>query len=105
MSRVRSPFLVLITASLISLFPALILLDWLVDGAVIGTSPLQKRVRTGSHVVELALAGYEPFREVVDVPSAGLSFLSNVGPAFELPTNTSISPSLSKSSTANPLQP
>ncbi len=46
-----------------------------VDGAVIGTSPLQKRVRTGSHVVELALAGYEPFREVVDVPSAGLSFL------------------------------
>jgi hypothetical protein len=45
------------------------------DGEAVGTSPLQKRVRTGSHVVELALAGYEPFREVVDVPSAGLPFL------------------------------
>ncbi len=46
-----------------------------VDGAPIGTSPLQKRVRTGSHVVELALDGFEGFREVVDVPSSGLSFL------------------------------
>ena len=46
-----------------------------VDGTAIGTSPLQKRVRTGSHVVELVLDGFEPFREVVDVPSAGLSFL------------------------------
>lgn len=46
-----------------------------VDGAAIGTSPLQKRVRTGSHVVELSLDGFEPFREVVDVPSSGLSFL------------------------------
>ena len=45
------------------------------DGEPVGTSPLQKRVRTGSHVVELALEGYEPFREVVDVPSAGLPFL------------------------------
>ncbi len=47
----------------------------LLDGEPVGTSPLQKRVRTGSHVVELALEGYEPFREVVDVPSAGLPFL------------------------------
>ncbi len=45
------------------------------DGEATGTSPLQKRVRTGSHVVELALEGYEPFREVVDVPSSGLPFL------------------------------
>ncbi|MDP2344944.1 MAG: PEGA domain-containing protein [Deltaproteobacteria bacterium] len=45
------------------------------DGEPVGTSPLQKRVRTGSHVIELGLAGYEPFREVVDVPSAGLPFL------------------------------
>lgn len=45
------------------------------DGEAVGTSPLQKRVRTGSHVVELSREGYEPFREVVDVPSAGLPFL------------------------------
>jgi hypothetical protein len=45
------------------------------DGEAIGTSPLQKRVRTGSHVVELALDGHEPFREVISVPSAGLAFL------------------------------
>lgn len=47
----------------------------MLDGEPVGTSPLQKRVRTGSHVVELALEGFEPFREVVDVPSAGLPFL------------------------------
>ncbi len=45
------------------------------DGEAIGTSPLQKRVRTGSHQVELALDGFEPFREVVSVPAEGLSFL------------------------------
>ena len=45
------------------------------DGERVGTSPLQKRVRTGSHLVELSLAGYETFREVVDVPSSGLPFL------------------------------
>lgn len=45
------------------------------DGEVIGTSPLQKRVRTGSHVVDLAMDGFEPFREVVGVPADGLSFL------------------------------
>ncbi len=45
------------------------------DGEVIGTSPLQKRVRTGSHVVDLAMDGFEPFREVVAVPADGLSFL------------------------------
>jgi len=45
------------------------------DGEPVGTSPLQKRVRTGSHVIELTREGYEPFREVVDVPSAGLPFL------------------------------
>ncbi len=45
------------------------------DGEPVGTSPLQKRVRTGSHVIELALDGYEPFRDVFDVPSTGLPFL------------------------------
>ncbi len=46
-----------------------------IDGEPIGTSPLQKRVRTGSHMLELALDGFEPFREVVNVPSDGLAFL------------------------------
>lgn len=45
------------------------------DGEPIGTSPIQKRVRTGSHMVELTLDGFEPFREVVNVPSEGLAFL------------------------------
>jgi hypothetical protein len=45
------------------------------DGEPLGTSPLQKRVRTGSHMIELSLDGFEPFREVVTVPSDGLSFL------------------------------
>ena len=45
------------------------------DGAPIGTTPVQKRVGTGNHVVELALEGFEPFREVVDVPADGLPFL------------------------------
>jgi hypothetical protein len=45
------------------------------DGEPIGTSPIQKRVRTGSHMVELTLDGFEPFREVVTVPSEGLAFL------------------------------
>jgi hypothetical protein len=45
------------------------------DGEPIGTSPLQKRVRTGSHMVELTMDGFEPFREVVTVPSEGLGFL------------------------------
>jgi hypothetical protein len=45
------------------------------DGEAIGTSPLQKRVRTGAHTIELRLQDYEPFREVVEVPSSGLPFL------------------------------
>jgi hypothetical protein len=45
------------------------------DGQAIGTSPVQKRVRTGSHSVELALDNYEPYKEVVDVPAEGLPFL------------------------------
>jgi hypothetical protein len=45
------------------------------DGEAVGLSPLQKRVRTSSHTVELSLDGYEPFKEVVDVPSGGLPFL------------------------------
>jgi hypothetical protein len=45
------------------------------DGEVIGTSPLQKRVRTGAHTIELSLQGYEPFREVIEVPSSGWPFL------------------------------
>ena len=45
------------------------------DGDVLGRSPLQKRVRVGVHGVELALDGYESWRDVVDVPAAGLPFL------------------------------
>jgi tetratricopeptide (TPR) repeat protein len=47
----------------------------LLDGVPLGLSPIQKRVRTGSHVVELALDNYEPFKEVIDVPAGGLPFL------------------------------
>jgi hypothetical protein len=46
-----------------------------VDGKEIGASPVQKRVRVGSHAIELALEGYEPFKEVVQVESGGLPFL------------------------------
>ncbi len=46
-----------------------------VDGKTLGTSPVQKRLRTGSHVVELTLIDYEPYKEVVEVPSGGLPFL------------------------------
>ncbi len=45
------------------------------DGVIIGASPLQKRIHIGSHVIELDLQDYEPFKEVVDVPSSGLPFL------------------------------
>lgn len=45
------------------------------DGKVLGVSPVQKRVRVGEHLVELALDGYEPFKEVVQLDSAGLPFL------------------------------
>jgi PEGA domain len=45
------------------------------DGEVVGLSPIQKRVRTGSHVIDLSLEGYQPFKEVVDVPTGGLPFL------------------------------
>jgi tetratricopeptide (TPR) repeat protein len=68
------------------------------DGEAVGTSPLQKRVRTGSHVIELALEGFEPFREVVDVPSAGLSFLQPLKalppPPPPPPTNAEIAADL-----------
>ena len=47
----------------------------LLNGEPIGLSPIQKRVRTSTHTIELSLDGYEPFKEVVDVPSAGLPFL------------------------------
>lgn len=45
------------------------------DGEVLGASPIQKRVRVGSHVVELELEGFVPFKEVVDVPGGGLPYL------------------------------
>ena len=45
------------------------------DGEVLGTSPIQKRVRVGSHVVELELEGFVAFKEVVDVPGGGLPYL------------------------------
>lgn len=47
----------------------------ILDGKVLGLSPVQKRVRTGSHVVELHRDDYEPFKEVIDVPTGGLPFL------------------------------
>ena len=47
----------------------------LLDGKSVGVSPMQKRVRASSHSIELALAGYEPFKEIVEVPSSGLPFL------------------------------
>lgn len=45
------------------------------DGKDIGLSPLQERVKPGSHTVELQLEGYESFKEVIDVPPEGLPFI------------------------------
>ncbi|OGQ23918.1 MAG: hypothetical protein A2138_10930 [Deltaproteobacteria bacterium RBG_16_71_12] len=45
------------------------------DGELFGTSPMQKRLRTGSHLVELELDGFLPFKEVVDLPAGGLPYL------------------------------
>lgn len=53
------------------------------DGEPIGTSPLQKRVRTGSHMVELTMDGFEPFREVVTVPSEGLELRAAIKAALD----------------------
>jgi hypothetical protein len=68
------------------------------DGEPIGTSPLQKRVRTGAHTIELTLEGYEPFREVVDVPSSGWPFLQPLKalppPPPPPPTNAEIAAEL-----------
>lgn len=47
----------------------------LLDGKEVGRAPLQKRVKVGSHAIELVLDGYEPFQEVVEVPSEGLPFM------------------------------
>lgn len=47
----------------------------LVDGKRVGSAPVQTRVAPGNHVVELELAGYRPFKEVVDVPAEGMPFL------------------------------
>lgn len=46
-----------------------------VDGAELGVSPIQKRMRVGSHVVELDLDGFLPFKEVIDLPAGGLPYL------------------------------
>ncbi|MBI1947383.1 MAG: PEGA domain-containing protein [Deltaproteobacteria bacterium] len=45
------------------------------DGELLGISPIQKRLRTGSHLVELELDGFLPFKEVVDLPAGGLPYL------------------------------
>ncbi len=47
----------------------------LVDGKDEGKAPLQTRVKLGTHTIELKLDGYEPFKEVVNVPEDGLQFL------------------------------
>lgn len=52
----------------------------LLDGKEVGTAPLQDRVAIGSHVIELTLDGYRPFKEVVDVPAEGLPFLQPLEP-------------------------
>jgi hypothetical protein len=70
----------------------------ILDGEAIGTSPVQKRVRTGAHTIELKLDGYEPFREVVDVPSSGWPFLQPLKalppPPPPPPTNAEIAADL-----------
>jgi len=45
------------------------------DGDELGAAPLQEKVKVGSHVLELKRAGYEPFKEVIDVPVEGLPFM------------------------------
>jgi len=45
-----------------------------VDGQQVGQSPVTARAAVGSHTIELTLAGYEPFKDVVDVPKGGTSF-------------------------------
>jgi hypothetical protein len=47
----------------------------LLDSEEIGTAPLQQKVKLGSHVLELKLDGYVPFKEVVEVPEEGLPFM------------------------------
>ncbi|MCC7074646.1 MAG: PEGA domain-containing protein [Deltaproteobacteria bacterium] len=46
-----------------------------VDEQTLGVAPIQKRLRVGSHVVELELDGFLPFKEVIDVPAGGLPYL------------------------------
>lgn len=46
-----------------------------IDAKEVGTAPVQKRVAVGNHTIELDLQGYEPFKEVVEVPSDGVAFL------------------------------
>jgi hypothetical protein len=46
----------------------------ILDGKALGTSPLSARATEGSHTIELSLDGYEPFKDVIDVPKGGTSF-------------------------------
>lgn len=51
-----------------------------IDGKELGKAPVQERVSIGSHVIELSLEGFRPFKEVVDVPAEGLPFLQPLEP-------------------------
>lgn len=46
----------------------------LLDGQSVGTAPVTARAAMGSHTIELSLDGYEPFKDVIDVPKGGTSF-------------------------------
>jgi hypothetical protein len=74
------------------------------DGEHIGQSPVQKRVRVDSHVIELEKPEYEPFKEVVQVPSDGLPFLQPLRkkppPPPPPPTNAQIADEMVRIATA-----
>lgn len=61
----------------------------LLDGDKIGEAPLQEKVKVGNHVLELKLAGFLDFKEVVDVPVEGLPFLQplEADPRYVAPTD------------------
>jgi hypothetical protein len=46
----------------------------ILDEKPLGVSPLTVRAAQGSHTIELTLDGYEPFKDVIDVPAGGTSF-------------------------------
>jgi TolA-binding protein len=47
----------------------------LLDSKNVGTAPMQTRVKPGPHEILLRMDGYIDYRDVIDVPAAGLAFL------------------------------